>query len=385
MMITIMTTMNIRGQEWGSMMEGRHGSTLASSFFFFVISLLLLTCTPKDRLPSEKANQKLVAMSDSLTLIAEDLYALSFDLELWNRENPSVLIHYLLACNSRASKGDECYQEYKKWVTGNIHQEDLTRLHRGQFLSVSASLGIGLESPVFFQSGDLVAIEEILDYEKANFAIPPAHFFNYREAQYGHEYAWHLRAFCHYCSPEATINEEFAIKDILDTLLIQTPNVKYEEGTHEYEGMAMCLQMFKKSNRKEKIYLEKYNLIEKYLQQSVRHFLDSLPSNAQFYAQSIHFDGQNFYGCQENIYCRTFNDANKQAHFFEWAMLVEGTAKHPNFEKALARLLSLAKETKRLALEINENDKEHETKVLLISAVSHLVSAAGKVSEHLKH
>ena len=64
-------------------------------------------------------------------------------------------------------------------------------------------------------------------------------------------------------------------------------------------------------------------------------------------------------------------------------MLVDGTSKQPRFEEALGRLLNLAKKTKRLAIHLAKEDKEHETKVLLISAVSHLRSAAYKTKTHL--
>jgi hypothetical protein len=303
-------------------------------------------------------------------------------LALWNvadraaptpQDQPFLVAHQLLACGRGCERPDG-EPVLERWLDGGLDGQSLGYFHPGQLLALLYDLDVGLERTIRFQAASAIAVGELLADERDRFAMPPRDPTP-SEQRRGAEYGWLLRAFCGYLGPEAQINEQWSVLDVLEQLVDDGLPPSSEAQTHELEGMAACVESHRRADHRSERAEQVYGRVEQALIVRLERDLQAMDATGQIYADRTDFDTCT----DESGVCNRLGALTRQAHFLEWAVRVAPLSPEVSFAQPVEHFLELAAElTVDLDSEFTGDDFRRHA--LVISTAGHARHVARTLS-----
>lgn len=323
---------------------------------------------PVWRIGPEVAQARFEETAVRFAVAARRLSELSYEMGIWADQAPSSNSHRLLECGASCStlRGAESLVE---WWARNTDTGQRHELHRGEFLAVFASSGGSRHSRIRLDRLHWASADSVLRAElRAALATTPI-AWNEREQQRGPEFGWLLQAACRYDGAAMGLDATKG-RALLSAAIGSAKRAATEAGTHELEGLSLCLRVHRDSPAEG--LGNSYEAVSKALDRAQDVAFEEMRSDGQLYVRNPTFDR-----CAGST-CTLLADLSKQAHFFEWTGVGPSVTLDESMLVALARLESLATEAVEVLEDEFDSSSPHPVWLpLFASASSHSVHVAG--------
>ncbi len=312
------------------------------------------------------------ASAQAAAVGAQALFLAAQGEDVWPLETPSVTSHILLAC------GLECESPYNSdglvddWFLGVLAENEERKLHRGELLALAAEMGLRLDKPIMWRSKDVSSVGELLDETVAEFSVPPGELWDEREGSKGPVYGWEIQALCTYLGPVGELRPGLMVSEAVAQVAKAGPNVATEGGTHDLDGLALCLAEYRASGSSDPDARAHYELVEEVLAERLEQDLSQITPSGQVYADDSSFDA-----CTDKHgpLCEQLVALVRQAHFIEWSSLYVPSCSEP-YNRALQHFTAL---TEDIAPQVSDAEGWWNLSMML-TASTHALHAARRLA-----